>query len=105
CLVVDSKIKGSNGGCKWKIYITDERGDVKSKLVKISLNKTKPTDTIEIDYTGVTPDTFKTGGIAIVEGTYTKAGIFKADTLVAKCPSKYVGKDTKVKTKPKSKNI
>ena len=103
-LVVDSKIDGSNVGRHWKFYLTDEQGDVKSKLVKISLEKAKPAKTVEINYTGVTPDTFKAGGIAIVEGTYGKDGKFKADTLVAKCPSKYIGKE-QPKEKPKAKNI
>lgn len=103
-LVVDSKIKGSNVSGHWQFYLTDERGDVKNKLVKISLKKAKQAQTIEINYTGVTPDTFKAGGIAIVEGTFNKAGKFKADTLVAKCPSKYVGKD-RPKAEPKQKNI
>jgi len=101
-LVVDSKIIGSNVRRHWKFYLTNEQGDAGSKLVKISLKKTKPSQTIEVDYTGVAPDTFKAGGLAIVEGKFGKDGKFAADKLVAKCPSKYVGKDTKVKTKPKN---
>lgn len=88
-LVVDSKIKGDNVGRNWNFYLTDERGDTKNALVMVSLKKAKPNETIKVKYEGVVPDTFKAGGMAIVEGKYTADGEFIADQLIAKCPSKY----------------
>ena len=32
---------------------------------------------------------FKDGADVIVEGTYTQAGVFEADNLMAKCASRY----------------
>ena len=55
----------------------------------VSLSQAKPSKTIDVSYKGIAPDTFKEGGIAIVEGHYLKNGIFEADKLLAKCPSKY----------------
>lgn len=42
-----------------------------------------------VEYQGITPDMFKDGAEVIVEGSYTKDGVFKADNLMAKCASRY----------------
>ncbi len=44
---------------------------------------------IPVVYQGVVPDTFENGIEIVVEGSYSPAGIFKATTLLPKCPSKY----------------
>jgi cytochrome c-type biogenesis protein CcmE len=41
-------------------------------------------------YNGIKPDAFKPGGEVILEGVYDEANnLFKAEILLAKCPSKY----------------
>jgi cytochrome c-type biogenesis protein CcmE len=48
--------------------------------------------TLPVTYTGMIPDTFKDDAEVVVEGTYRSgAPIFQANTLLAKCPSKYEG--------------
>jgi len=42
-------------------------------------------------YKGITPDTFKEGVEVVVEGKYEPSGLFMAENLLAKCPSKYEG--------------
>lgn len=88
-LVVDEELKGDNVGRNWVFHLTDERGDTKNKLVMVGLDKTKKSETVKVKYDGIAPDTFKAGGMAIVEGKYNKDGEFIADQLIAKCPSKY----------------
>jgi cytochrome c-type biogenesis protein CcmE len=45
---------------------------------------------IPVDYHGVVPDTFKDSSDVVVEGVYdSRAGLFHATTLMAKCPTKY----------------
>lgn len=49
---------------------------------------------IAVHYTGsaVVPDTFKDGSPVVLEGYYqTDTGIFTAEVIFAKCPSKYEG--------------
>ncbi|KXS43929.1 MULTISPECIES: cytochrome c maturation protein CcmE [unclassified Candidatus Frackibacter] len=46
-------------------------------------------EVMAVRYSGVRPDNFKEGVTAIVQGTFTKEGYFKADKLMLKCPSKY----------------
>lgn len=96
-LVVDKSISGSSARNQVSFRVAEERGDYKTKLIMVSMAETKPTDSFDVEYKGIVPDTFKAGGMAIVEGKLQKNGVFKADRLMAKCPSKYEGvsKETK----------
>lgn len=44
---------------------------------------------ITVDYNGVVPDSFKPGREVIVEGILMDNGMFKANTIMPKCASKY----------------
>ena len=52
-------------------------------------DKDNASQTIEVNYSGAVPDTFKAGAEVIVEGGMSPEGRFKAKTLMTKCPSKY----------------
>lgn len=51
------------------------------------------TKRLNIDYSGVIPDLFKPENSVVVEGYIDDDGIFRADTLLTKCASKYEAKD------------
>jgi cytochrome c-type biogenesis protein CcmE len=44
---------------------------------------------LPVTYTGVVPDIFRPGIQVVVEGHYPGQGTFQAQTLLAKCPSKF----------------
>lgn len=44
---------------------------------------------LPVVYKGAVPDTFKPGNDVVVEGKSDQQGIFRADKLITKCPSKY----------------
>ena len=46
-------------------------------------------NTRTIRYSGVLPDTFRDGADVVLEGAMAPNGIFTAETMLAKCPSKY----------------
>jgi cytochrome c-type biogenesis protein CcmE len=53
-------------------------------------DKDNTAKTLWVDYRGAVPDTFKPGAEVIVEGGFDAArGVFGANTLMTKCPSKY----------------
>ncbi len=56
---------------------------------------------IDIEYSGIVPDIFKDDVEAVVEGVYTPEGVFKADLLLAKCPTKYESEDQLYQEKEK----
>jgi len=54
------------------------------------IDKMEDAKTLRVEYKGALPDTFKEDVEVIVEGSFTPDGqVFKAKTLVTKCPSKY----------------
>jgi cytochrome c-type biogenesis protein CcmE len=50
---------------------------------------------VPVVYQGVVPDTFQDGGEVVVEGGLSPEGVFRATTLLAKCPSKYEPEESK----------
>lgn len=46
-------------------------------------------NTRTIRYSGVLPDTFRDGADVVLEGKMGTNGVFIAETMLAKCPSKY----------------
>jgi cytochrome c-type biogenesis protein CcmE len=44
---------------------------------------------LPVTYSGIVPDIFRPGIEVVVEGHYTGQGPFQAQTLLAKCPSKF----------------
>ena len=50
---------------------------------------TQGTDALRVTYSGIVPDIFREGIEVVVEGHYSSQGPFQAQTLLAKCPSKF----------------
>jgi cytochrome c-type biogenesis protein CcmE len=44
---------------------------------------------IEVAYHGTAPDAFGAGGELVVQGMYQASGTFQAESILAKCASKY----------------
>ncbi|MFQ5824912.1 MAG: cytochrome c maturation protein CcmE [bacterium] len=61
--------------------------------LQVSFRITENGHEMEVHYNGILPDTFKEGSEVIVEGKYTSEGYFDAQTVMAKCPSKYESAD------------
>lgn len=51
-------------------------------------------NTVGVLYEGPMPDTLRDEATAVVEGSLGTDGVFHADTLFAKCPSKFEAKTT-----------
>jgi cytochrome c-type biogenesis protein CcmE len=49
----------------------------------------RPAESIPVVYAGTVPDIFREGIQVVVEGKMGSDGTFEAETLLAKCPSKY----------------
>lgn len=59
-------------------------------------------ETIDVFYEGIIPDIFADDVEAVVEGVYAKNDVFQADTLLAKCPTKYESTDSLYENKEAS---
>lgn len=68
------------------------RRDVASQTVFFDVSD--GTQTYPVAYRGIPPDTFDDDVEVVVEGRLSKAGVFHATSLLAKCGSKYEAQPT-----------
>jgi cytochrome c-type biogenesis protein CcmE len=47
-------------------------------------------ESLPVVYSGVVPDTFKENTDVVIEGRLDSDGVFQAEQILTKCPSKYV---------------
>ena len=66
-----------------------QRDKVSSRLQFQVSDGSDGNDTLPVVYTGVVPDIFGPGIQVVVEGQRDAAGVFQAQTLLAKCPSRF----------------
>ncbi|MDQ3328969.1 MAG: cytochrome c maturation protein CcmE, partial [Chloroflexota bacterium] len=55
----------------------------------ITFTAADDTGRVQVTYGGVVPDIFKDNVEVVLEGSYGSDRVFNADTLLAKCPSKF----------------
>ena len=55
----------------------------------VRFNMVQGADVLPISYNGIVPDIFRAGITVVVEGKPGTAPVFHAQTLLAKCPSKF----------------
>jgi cytochrome c-type biogenesis protein CcmE len=69
-------------------------GSIQVEGGTVSFSVSDGTSTVPIEYEGPRPDTLKDEGEAVVEGAMGADGVFHAEQLFAKCPSKFQAKTT-----------
>lgn len=74
--VVDGTIARDDDGKSIRFAIRDPGAGESAPMIRVA-------------YTGIVPDIFKPGIQVVVEGKMDENGVFQADNLLAKCPSKY----------------
>jgi cytochrome c-type biogenesis protein CcmE len=71
-----------------------EQGSVKHDGPNtIHFGVTDTNKVIEVTYSGIVPDLFREGQGVVVEGALDPAGLFRADTLLAKHDERYMPKE------------
>lgn len=66
--------------------------DEETREIRFSIRATKGAsdgESVPVVYAGTVPDIFREGIQVVVEGKMASDGTFEAETLLAKCPSKY----------------
>jgi cytochrome c-type biogenesis protein CcmE len=61
--------------------------DAKTMTLKFHINE--GSEMFPIVFVGPIPDTMQNGETVVVEGKYTRGGVFNASNILVKCPSKY----------------
>ena len=75
---------------------------VKENDGSLEFQITDGSEIIDVEYEGIIPDIFADDVEAVVEGVYAKNDVFEADTLLAKCPTKYESTDSLYENKEAS---
>ncbi len=57
--------------------------------ISFTLSSSDGASKLPVTYKGVVPDTFTEGGELVCQGKLGQDGVFRADQLMPKCPSKY----------------
>ncbi len=92
-----------NSGTKYRDTYVQTEGSVigesinwnapKVELTFTVAGKLDPTVTMPVIYNKVIPENFQNTTEVMVGGYYTQGGVFRAEELITKCPSKYEAKD------------
>jgi cytochrome c-type biogenesis protein CcmE len=64
-------------------------GTIRNEALLLRFHMTDGTQAVPVEYRGIVPDTFSEEGEVVVEGCFRSNGVFEANFLMAKCPSKY----------------
>ena len=63
--------------------------DWNAKAMTLKFHINEGGDMFPIVFVGPIPDTLENGETVVVEGKYTREGVFNASNILVKCPSKY----------------
>ena len=85
-----SSIYGENVRVNGQVAPGSVEQEAQGTILRFTITDVEVEQNLPVVYQGVVPDTFKVGNEVVVEGYLNSDGIFQANTLVAKCPSKYV---------------
>ena len=69
--------------------VAPEDLNVSSPMLVATFNLMGDEQHVRVEYEGVIPDMFQADREVVVEGRLDETGVFKADTLLTKCASKY----------------
>jgi len=84
-----SKVSASEEQLRISGTVVDGTVQSDSKNMTLRFIAAGETKNIPVVYKGVVPDSFKPGAEVVLEGKLTSGGTFEANTLLAKCPTKY----------------
>ncbi len=75
------------------VVVGPTSGDARGEGLRFALRDVKGSETAAVVYKGSVPELFRVGREVMVEGE-VRNGVFAADRLVTKCPSKYTPKES-----------
>ncbi len=68
--------------------------DWNAKTMTLRFHINEANEMFPVVFVGPVPDTMENGETVVVEGKYSRDGIFNASTILVKCPSKYESEKT-----------
>ena len=87
--IIENDKDMSEKGLRLGGIVVDGSIDFDSSNLRLSFEVGDGNRAIPVTYKGVVPDAFENGVEIVVEGVYSPEGVFLAEVLLPKCPSKY----------------
>ena len=88
-LAKGSSVVGANVKVEGRVVPDSVQRESAGRLIMFTISDIGSGQSIPVVYSGVAPDTFKADSDVVVEGRLGSDGIFQAQTIMTKCPSKY----------------
>ncbi len=85
-----SLIYGENVRVDGEVAPGSVEQEAQGTILRFTITDIEGEESLPVIYQGVVPDTFKVGNEVVIEGQLNSDGIFQANTILAKCPSRYV---------------
>ncbi len=88
-LAKGSSVIGDNMRVEGHVALDSVQRESAGRLMRFTISDNGSGRSLPVVYSGVVPDAFKAGYDVVVEGSLGSDGVFKAQTILTKCPSKY----------------
>ncbi len=83
-----SSLYGENVRVNGKVAADSVVSDINTLTLKFTV--TEGGNSLPAEYHGATPDNFRANTDVVIEGHIDSSGVFQANSILTKCPSKYV---------------
>ncbi len=82
-------VSGENVRVNGQVVDGSIEQDITERTLRFIIVDLEEEDSLPIVFQGIAPDTFQAGREVVIEGYLISSGVFKADSILTKCPSKY----------------
>ena len=89
-----SSIYGENVRVNGVVAPDSVEREAQGTILRFNIIDVDGEKSLPVVFRGVAPDTFKVGADVVAEGYLTPEGVFQANTILAKCPSRYEAQET-----------
>ncbi|MFC1847631.1 cytochrome c maturation protein CcmE [Chloroflexota bacterium] len=85
-----SPIYGENVRVSGQVAAGSVEQESAGRILRFTIADSEVEKSLPVVYEGVVPDTFKVNNEVVAEGYLNSDGTFQANTILTKCPSRYV---------------
>ncbi len=89
-LAQGNSVYGENVRVSGEVAPGSVEKEAQGRILRFTITDIEGTESLPVVFQGVAPDSFKDGAEVVAEGQLNPDGVFQANTILAKCPSRYV---------------
>ncbi len=85
-----SSVYGENVRVNGQVVPGSVEPEAQGRILRFTMIDIEGKESLPVVFQGVAPDSFKDDAEVVAEGQLNPDGVFQANTILAKCPSRYV---------------